>query len=56
MHPLEDDEPDTDSPIVFLPDEKVFAIIVTYGAYVSRVRYVKDGVAYDVIIENEEIL
>lgn len=44
------------TPIVYLQDEQVFGIIVSYGAYVSRVRYTKDGVSYDVIVENEDIM
>ena len=44
------------TPTVYLQDEQVFGIIVSYGAYVSRVRYTKDGVSYDVIVENEDIM
>ena len=55
MIPQSDDD-DIDSSIVYLPDEEVFAIIVEYGAYFSRVKYVKDEVYYDVLVENEEIL
>jgi hypothetical protein len=42
------------SPIVYIEDEGVFGIIVSYGAFVSRVKYMKDGTLYDVLIENEE--
>lgn len=42
------------SPIVYIEDEGVYGIIVSYGAFVSRVKYMKDGILYDVLIENEE--
>jgi len=44
------------TPTVYLQDEQVFGTIVSYGAYVSRVRYTKDGVSYDVVVENEDIM
>jgi hypothetical protein len=43
-------------PIVFLQDEQVYAIVLSYGTYVSRVKYTKDGVSYEVIVENEDIV
>jgi hypothetical protein len=53
--PSDDDEFDVDSPIIYLQDEGVFGIIVSYGAYFSRVRYFKDGISYDVLVENEDM-
>lgn len=50
------EEFDVPNPVVYLQDEQVFGIIISYGAYVSRVRYVKDEVWYDVIVENEDIM
>lgn len=47
---------DNPYPIVFLQDEQVFGTIVSYGAHVSKVKYVKDGISYEVWVENEDIL
>jgi hypothetical protein len=44
------------TPTVYLQDEQVIGVVVSYGAYVSRVRYVKDGVSYEVFVENEDIM
>ncbi len=41
--------------VVYLPDEGVLGIIVTEGAYFSMVQYYKDGISYEVAIDNEEI-
>ena len=43
-------------PFVYLEDEGVWGIITEYGAYVSRVKYMKDGVSYDILVENEEFM
>lgn len=50
------DEFESPNPVVFLEDEQVFGIVTFYGAYYSRVRYFKDGVSYDVLVENEDIM
>lgn len=56
-HQPEDDfEEWLPTPTVFLLDEQVVGTVVSYGAYVSRVRYEKDGVSYDVFVENEDIM
>lgn len=39
-------------PVVFLPTEGVFGIIVNQGAFVSRVKYYKDGISYEVLMDN----
>ena len=44
------------TPAVYLQDEQVWGIIVSYGAFISRVRYIKDGVSYDIFVENEEFM
>jgi hypothetical protein len=44
------------NPIVYLQDERVYGIIVSYGAYASKVRYMKNGIYYEVIVENEDII
>ena len=58
MIPLQDDGDDVEIPypIVYLQDEETFGIIVSYGAYVSKVKYWKDGIAYEVFVENEDIM
>lgn len=42
-------------PVIYLKSEGVFGIIVSYGAFVSMVRYYKNGISYDVYVENEDI-
>lgn len=42
--------------VVYLTDEQVFGIIVKQGAYVSVVQYSKDGISYEVVVENDDIL
>lgn len=52
---LGEDE-DNPYPIVYLQDEQVFGIIVSHSAYVSKVKYIKNGVSFEVWVENEDIL
>jgi len=42
--------------IIFIPDEVVFGTIEQYGAFVSLVKYEKDGIDYEVFLENEEFV
>lgn len=44
------------NPYVYLMDERVFGIIVSYGAYASRVRYLKNGIFYEVVVENTDLI
>jgi len=41
---------------VYIVDEQVHGIVISMGAHASRVRYEKDGISYDVIILNEDLL
>lgn len=50
------EEFDRPYPVVYLQDEQVFGTIISYGAYVSRVHYIKDGTSYEVFVENEDIM
>lgn len=50
------DNDDNPYPIVFLQDEQVFGTIVSYGAHASKVKYEKNGVSFEVWVENEDIL
>ena len=43
-------------PLVYLPDEHCFGIVVAYGAYVSRVKYYIYGTEYEVDMPNEEFI
>jgi hypothetical protein len=54
--PFQEDEYERPNPIVYLQDEETFGIIVSYGAFVSKVKYWKDGISYEVFVENEDIL
>lgn len=42
-------------PVIYLKNEGVFGIIVSYGAYVSLVQYYNNGISYEVYVENEDI-
>jgi hypothetical protein len=53
---IDSDEYDEPHPIVYLQTEGVFAIIVSYGTYVSKVRFNKGGILYEVYVENDEFL
>jgi hypothetical protein len=39
-----------------IPDEDVFGTVEQYGAFVSLVKYEKDGIEYEVFLENEEFV
>jgi predicted alpha/beta superfamily hydrolase len=54
--PSQDDETEKPYPIVYLQDEEAFGIIIFYGAFFSKVRYWKDGIAFEVFVENDDIL
>lgn len=41
--------------VVYLPDEEVYAEVISYGTYASTVVYSKGGVRYEVMVLNEEI-
>ena len=40
--------------IVYLPDEKVYGEVVSFGTYASKVHYVKDGFEYELVMLNED--
>ena len=40
--------------IVYLPDEKVYGEVVSYGTYASKIRYSKMGIEYQVVVLNED--
>lgn len=42
--------------LVYLPDEDCFGILVSYGAYVSRIQYQSGGIDYDVLLENDDFM
>ena len=39
---------------VYLLHDKIYADLVSEGAYASRIRYVYGGVLYDIVVENDE--
>lgn len=46
---------EAESRAVWLDDEKVFGTIVGgMGAYYTNIRYVKGGMEYEVLMENDE--
>lgn len=40
---------------VWFPEERVYAKVLHWGAYVSQIEYSKDGTDYHVIVENNEV-
>lgn len=54
--PDQNDDIERPFPIVYLQDEETFGIIVSYGAFFSKVKYWKDGIAFEVLVENDDIL
>lgn len=40
--------------IVWIHEEQVYGTILSEGAFVSLIRYSKDGMEYEVYLENEE--
>lgn len=41
---------------VYIVDEQVHGIVLSMGAHASRVKYEKDGISYDVLMLNEDLL
>lgn len=41
---------------VYVPSERVFGTIKKMGAFASMVSYEKDGIQYEELLENEDIL
>ena len=39
---------------VWIPDERVYGILVSSGAYFSTVAYSVDGITYQVVMSNDE--
>lgn len=42
--------------VVFINDEGIFGTIDKLGAFASTVRYKKDDIDYEVILENEDFV
>lgn len=42
--------------IVYITDEEVYGTVDSLGAYASTVKYQKDGVEYEVLLENRDFL
>lgn len=42
--------------IVYITDEEVYGTVDNLGAFASTVKYQKDGVGYEVLLENNEFL
>jgi len=40
--------------IVFLHDERIYGEIQSLGAFASMVHYEKDGIEYEVMVENSD--
>jgi hypothetical protein len=41
---------------VYIVDEEVHGTVVSMGAHASRVKYEKEGISYDIMILNEDLL
>lgn len=42
--------------IVWLTEERVYAVLLARGAYFSIVQYNRGGIDYEVLMENEEYI
>lgn len=40
--------------VVWLTEERTLAVLVTLGAYMSKVKYTRAGVDYEIFIDNDE--
>jgi hypothetical protein len=40
--------------VVWLPYERIYGELISLGAFASTVAYVKGGIEYEVIVENDE--
>lgn len=40
--------------IVYIPEESLYGTVEKLGAYASLVKYKKDGIEYETLLENEE--
>lgn len=47
-------EPTSDSDIVYIFDEHCFGVVMSPGAHASLVKFIKDGVEYQLILSNED--
>jgi len=55
MHRLEDDR--EVYPLIYIIDEGVYGVLISGGAFASRVRYTTGGIEYDgVYVGNDEFL
>ena len=39
--------------IVYIPDEEIHGTVEKFGAFASLVKYQKDGIEYEELLENE---
>ncbi len=40
--------------IVWIHEEQIYGTLVSEGAFVSKIKYSKDGIEYNVLLENDE--
>lgn len=40
--------------IVFIHEERVYGTVETLGLYASKVKYQKDGIEYEEVLDNED--
>lgn len=40
--------------IAYLHDEKVYAEVIAYGSFASKVRYLKNGIECEIVMLNED--
>lgn len=40
--------------IVYIPDEKVYGQLLSFGTYASTVHFIKNGIEYEIILLNED--
>lgn len=42
--------------IVYIPDEQCYGTTSSFGAYASLVKYTKNGLGYETLILNEDLI
>ena len=42
--------------IIWLTEERTFAVLISMGAYYSKVRYTREGFDYETYVSNDEFI
>lgn len=42
--------------LVYLSEEECYGVVSSFGAFASLVKYIKDGIDYEIFIANEDLI